>query len=270
VSKFLALRKLFREHKFSELDKQAEQMRRQSWPSGRFYIDDFYNNIIGIDEDELDAAWQKRIAKIKKWADESPQSVTPKIALANVLHNYGLRARGHGWAYQVSDENGKLMQERMLAAHQALDQVKERTPDWYAAAQDIALEQGWEPDVYDHMVDECRKKYPAYCTVVFNKVNWLLPRWYGQPGDLEKYTADEAAKLPGIEGDILYARVVAHLDASYVGDAFHETKLEWLRTRSGMKEIIRRYPDAIVQRAQLAMLAMEAGDKATAETAFAK
>ncbi len=64
-------------------------------------------------------------------------------------------------------------------------------PNWYSLRQKVALGQGMDRKEYDSIVAEGRKNFPDFAAIVTNKFYFLLPRWYGQEGEAEKYLAEK-------------------------------------------------------------------------------
>ena len=81
----------------------------------------------------------------------------------------------------------RLKDERLGLAMAVLnDMMPERIqcPGWYSTAQRVARLQSWSRDDYDLVVDEGLKKYPEFTNLHFERAYFLLPRWYGEEGDI--------------------------------------------------------------------------------------
>jgi tetratricopeptide (TPR) repeat protein len=255
---------------FADMDLLAAEMlaSKKIWPSGRRYINNFFAVIDSLEATGFDADWQVRIDLLKQWIATRPDSTTAKIALARLLESYAWKARGRGWSDSVTAVGWKKFAERLAEAKAILDQIKDKPAEWYPVTQRCALGQGWEAGPYDAMVEECRKRYPDYDLTVFSKCYWLQPRWHGEPGQFESYLASEANKRPGKAGDMLYARSAWYLDAYGIDNIMNEGKLSWPRVKSGMHQVVNQSPESLLAKGVLSVLAMEAGDKTTAQKAF--
>jgi tetratricopeptide (TPR) repeat protein len=266
---FPKVQKLLAAGNFVELDQYADQLRaaQTSFPSGRWYIDVF-NDQMKPGATQAEAKWQARMTVLEQWIKEKPESTNAKIALANFLTGYAWKARGSGWATQVTETGWSRFTERLKRADELLQQVKTRPPDWYGVAQRVALGQSWRKEEYDKMVNACLQKYPRYNLVVFQKVWFLQPRWHGEAGEADKFLDDQVKKLTAPEGDILYGRTLWWLDTTLT-DALSNTQLSWPRARAGLQALIKKNPDAIYAPGELSILALQAGDTAAAESAYA-
>ena len=57
----------------------------------------------------------------------------------------------------------------------------------------VALGQGWRRNEYDALYKKAVEGEATYYEFYFRKAYYLLPRWYGKPGEWERF-AEEAAK----------------------------------------------------------------------------
>lgn len=263
------VRKLMYSRDFAGLDKLAMGFResRKVLPTGRWCLDAFYTEINSLERAQSDEDWLAHIGMLKEWATKNPESVSAKIALIHVLRSYAWKARGGGWANSVSEDGWKLMGERMSEAEAVLDSIETKTPDWYSAAQTVALGQSWSKEKYNRMIQECQLKYPDYDTVILTKSYWLQPRWNGEDGDAEKYVEAEAAKRGTEDGDILYARSTLWLDRQ-IGDVFGETGMQWDRTKKGLIALRKKFPKSMMLFGDTSILALEENDMDLATKAF--
>lgn len=265
------VRTLLLEKKFDELEKIAQQARADV--SGKVIgkkpgnLSVFYRELNCLRKPNSEANWKKRLAIFQEWVKTRPDSATAKIALADVIQSYAWKARGGGYADSVSEEGWKGFEQRLDQAQKVLDKVTDRPPDWYSIAQTNGLGQIWDRKRYDALVDECQKKYPNYDKVIFEKFHWLQPRWHGQKGEAEKYLEAEAAKRSKTEGDMLYARTAVEEDRQ-IGSILYETKLKWPRIKDGFIALRKAFPNDLVLRGQMTILALQATDKAAAATSF--
>jgi tetratricopeptide (TPR) repeat protein len=166
-----------------------------------------------------DAEWLYQISKLKKWSESDAGSVTARVGLAQAYVGYAWQARGDGRANTVTEEGGRLFQERLDAARRVLDGAKsagQRCPHWYATMLGVALGQGWDPASYDQLFAEATAFEPSYTAYYEQKAYYLLPRWYGRQGDWARFAEEAASRVGGGEGSALYYRVVMSVTESSV------------------------------------------------------
>ncbi|MDR3615948.1 MAG: DUF4034 domain-containing protein [Candidatus Obscuribacterales bacterium] len=265
---YAKVKDLLKQNDFAGLDSYAFKIRQSpgSSASGKAPID-YFLGCTDMGSYQSEIQWANRLHTISKWMKECPNSDTAKIAYANLLVAYAWKARGDGWADSVTEEGWRLMAERLAQAETTLDQVQQRTPDWYSVSQRVALGQGWNRNRYENLVNECQTRFPKYKEVIFRKAYWLQPKWHGREGEAVKYVDAEANKLPGLAGDVLYAQIAWSLDFSFE-NVITDAHLNWERTKRGLKEIIRQHPESLQTRGELAYLAQQMGDKATQLSVF--
>lgn len=267
---FERMKELLRQKKFVELDQAIGSLQKDKtvFAEGNPVRGLFYAALESLNKEDFDSVWMERIGLAREWVKANPKSAPAKIVLARLLSSYAWKARGGGWANNVSENGWKVFGERLAECKAVLDQVKDRPAEWYTAMQRCALGQGWDKKDYDAMVNEGLKRYPDYDSIVFLKCYWLQPRWNGQEGEFEKYLATVADKRGGGAGDALYARACWYLDASTIHNVLGQTSASWPRVKSGLEYIIKTNPQSFLAKGMLSILAVEVNDLKTAAGAF--
>ncbi len=266
-------RKLFNEGAWSELEAVANQLRSQRLrlQGGAWALRVFYGTVSPAGPlTSTDAAWEAQIAKLQDWARQEPESPTPHIALANAYVNYAWKARGNGWANTVTPQGWQLLNQRLQLARQSLEQVAKsgsNDPEWYVAMQRVALGQGWTRAEVDNLVDAALNAEPGYFYFARAHANYLLPKWYGKPGETEQFAARVADRIGGLEGDATYFLVAATINCCRRMQA---PAMQWDRVRQGYFALEQLYGTNNYERNAFAYLALKAGDAQTAQQAFAK
>lgn len=269
--------KLFDNHQWTELDSLAERLRSQRlrFQGGGWQLHVLYcilsTNCANI---QSDAAWERRIATLQDWIRYSPSSPTPRIALADAYQEFAWKGRGTGFADTVAPEGWKLFDERVQKARQVLEESEEigrSDPEWCDARLRVAISQGWSRAEVEALADEALRKEPGYFYVARVVANYLLPKWYGAPGDTDQFVDAAADKIGGAEGDATYFFVAEILlvDEDRCSDC-SPPAMSWTRIRRGYAAIERLYGINNYELNALAFLAVHAGDAQTAQQAFNK
>jgi hypothetical protein len=135
----------------------------------------------------------------------------------------------------------------------------------------VLHDQGPDQDsLYWEIFNEGRRKFPDDFRLYAHAAYHLMPRWYGQPGDWERFATWCVDSLPDSLGAEFYSRIVED-QSTYVVNVFREsTGLSWERTKRGLEAWQRRRPQSIQPRSALAKLAWEAGQPEDAAQAFAQ
>jgi len=93
---------------------------------------------------------------------------------------------------------------------------------WWRAQITVALGQGWSRTDHDKLFEEAITFEPKFWYSDLAQAKFLMPRWYGEPGDWEK-VAEAGAGRPGGLGWESYARVVSDQRGCYA-DVFRNAK----------------------------------------------
>jgi len=253
---------------FAELDRIAAQLRssKVQCANGTWHLRCFYDGFAMLSDYLPGSAWTDRIATFQAWIKQYPDSITPRLALANVWDEWAWRARGGNYASDVSGKGWQLFEERLKKAAEVLEEARnleEKCPFWWDLSQRVALGQSWDRARYDRLFADAVYFEPLYSAFYANKNNYLLPRWFGRPGECAAFAEAAANELGGEEGDILYARLVWRLhamDTIKTGSITEGAGASWPRVRKGLEAILRRYPNSIAAASELCYLCCQHGE----------
>lgn len=264
---------LFNSGRYADLDTLAQQMQQQRsrFKGGAWRLHVLFGTLSSPGSaTATDAAWKAQIAKLEQWAQLSPTSPTPRIALAQTYLRFAWKARGHGYANTVTAEGWELFRERVQSARSTLEQsaaIAENSPHWYLEMQGVALDQQWDRAAFDSLAERALSHEPGYYYFAVSESNYLLPKWYGKRGDTEQYAAEVADRIGGDEGDAVYFHIAAAINCCKKTQA---PALSWPRVQRGFAAIESLYGSTNYERNVLAFLAVRNGDSATAEQMFAR
>jgi hypothetical protein len=267
-------RALCRQKAWDQLEVLAESYRHPHarFPSGRWKLSAFYDDL----EPEVKEAteprdWPGLLETLETWRVERPRSVTALTALASAHLGYAWTARGGGYAGSVESAGWRLFQERLGKARRYLEAAEElgsRDPETYVLFLTLARAEGWDGPRRQRMLDKAIAVAPGYHEIYLEEAFDLLPRWHGQPGDVERF-AEQAIDRCVDEGEGIYARIVYYLSGFYRADEFFETHpFSWPRARSGFETLQRLYPDSGRNLNAFCFVACFAGDRETAAGLF--
>ncbi len=242
-----SIRKAFEKGEFDLLEREADRLRRtqEKFGEGSFKLEHFYEALTEV-IDRTESRYQVDFARCQKWVTEYPDSLTPKLVLTDFYTDYAWDARGSGWSNTVTEEGWRLMKERLVKASQALasvTEVRKNDPQWFVLALRIGLGLNFDAAMMDKIVDAAIAAYPGYWPIDSARAHSLMPRWFGEDGDWERY-AESVMDRPSGVGDEAYARIVMRL-AGFHFDVFRETKASWPNTRKGLELMMERYPDSL-------------------------
>ena len=264
---------LFETSQYGQIDALAQQLRSQRlrFRGGAWKLTVLYGVINSPGSTTAtDAEWQAHMERLQSWIATDQSSPTPRIALAQAYLAFAWKARGTGFAKTVTPEGWTLFTQRIETARKTLEEAQDvsvNCPEWYRAMQTVALAKGWPRKQVDSLVQTAMVHDPGYYYFALAEANYLLPKWYGKPGDTALYASQVADALGGRDGDALYFLISAHVNCCKGTQApgMNET-----RVQRGFTAVDQLYGSTNRQRNEAAFLALRAGDTATAQTLFAR
>lgn len=259
---------------YAELEQVIAGLRERQdrYRSGNSRALHFYQVLGSLPPTELvtDQAYLKHFGRLEAWLAAEPKSSAVRIALAVGWLEYGWFARGSGYADTVSDADAQRLNDRAEKANGYLDEVEKLSSPldcgYYRARISVAIGLGNKPKMEWSRAG--LKLDPLCREVVYSMSRALLPRWFGEPGELEGFAAEAAKWTQTVAGDLHFSTVAIVAWDSYREDMFAAHPLEWSRVLQGFRDRERIFPHAVEHRDVLAAMAVLAGDYATAREQF--
>jgi hypothetical protein len=260
--------------KFDELEAMAEEFRTQKsrFPSGVWKLHFFYRGFRCRWEKPTTDEWNEFFAKLEQWKQEKPESVTAHIALGSAYIDYAWFARGGGWARDVTEEGWRLFRERLAKARETLEEGEKlptKDPELYRALLIVGRGQSWNPRRHDEVFRRGEQLEPMYHPLYFERATYLLPRWQGEPGDVERFAELAANKTKHLKGDAFYTRIAWSVAwTAYRDDFFEMYRFSWPRIKQGFFDIEKQFPNSLWNLNHFCYFACLAGDRETARQLF--
>ncbi len=258
---------------YEGLDTLAQKLRdsKEEFSSGTWKVSLVYTGL-GLSEQAPESEWNSHLAAVQEWVNARSNSITAYVALANELTTYAWKARGNGWAQDVTPEGWRLFALRLNQAVQILIRAKsldEKCPYWWSALLKTELGLNATRAQHDSTLNKAIEAWPGYCGFYNLRAKYLLPRWSGQQGEWESDLEDSASKLGGEEGDLLYARVAAYMNQQrFFTNMFQESAVSWPRVDKGFQIMEKRFTNSSYPLSEHACLAVLARDKRVASMCF--
>ena len=203
---------LFRSHQAHELARISELLRHS--PARARSGESLYAMWIDATSAylSLTASWNYAEAEglVQEWRAASGGAMHPDLAWGSALTNYAWQARGSGYGDTVSDEGARKFRERLQAAAACLARVQQSergNPALGEALLTVDRGLGSGLSTQREHARAARQADPESLSAACNLGGNLLPRWYGQPGDVERYVNEVAAQPGPLDGDEVYCRV---------------------------------------------------------------
>ncbi|MEP6913768.1 MAG: hypothetical protein ABI923_13490 [bacterium] len=264
----------FRKQDYSWIDREAGKLRvsKERLPGGYWKLKALYDAIYTpAGEQASDGDWQDQITKLEGWVQQRPQSITPRVALAEAWWSYAWKARGTGKAETVSDVAWEVFNKRLSIAAQVLYEaatLKEKCPEWYVTSLRVGLSQSWDREVFERLFAEAVKLEPTYYYLYQAKAIYLLPRWFGMEGEWERFAEESALRVGGHEGDIIFFAIYSGMLSIHDITFMNSHQLAWPRLKAGFRSIEKLYGMAPHRLNQACYFAVSSGDKKTAVELF--
>jgi hypothetical protein len=267
---------------YDKLDELAAKLRssKDHYPDGFWKLNEVYyalavsNNIYGLEmfNNIPDTSFENRLAELQDWVKAKPESITARVALANVQVDYAWDARGGDHADKVKDEGWHLFGERLNEAAKTLLEItnmNDKCPTYWTLMISVGLGKQLPKEQLEDIFNQAIASEPDFVGYYVSRANFLLPRWYGSKGEWENELAKSADKMGGDDGDALYAQVVWSLNRhTYFDNIFKENNLSWPRVKKGFEVLERRYPNSLAVKNEGAYLAVFARDAQGAREFF--
>jgi len=265
--------------RYDELDARARELRtsKARFGNGLWKLPYFYMafDSLGSSEswypvafDGQNPDWNEVFSRLKEWREAKPWSVTARIALAEAWIAYAWEARGTSYAHKVNEQQWALFRERLSESAAALEGAKgleEKCPEWWSAAMRLALGQGWDKARYRALLEEAVAFEPEYNSFYTSQAYYLLPRWYGEPGEWQREAARWLERFGSPRGEEIYAMIVWNFrDAGMADELIEEKEIDWALTKRSFLVLRQKYPDSFEIESLFAVLSRHARDRAQA------
>jgi hypothetical protein len=270
------VRELLEKEKFDQIDRQAasERSSKARFSGGGWKLPTLYVALSGpaSDSDATDIEWTTRIETLKRWISQRPDSITPRVALADAYLGYAWKARGSGYADKVTDEGMKLFDERAELAKTTLDDaaaLKEKCPQWYNVMQIVALAQGWSKAQAARLFEHAIAFEPTFHYYYQAYAKYLLPKWYGEEGDSEQFADAISSRIGGKQGSIIYFEIAAGVGCHCSNETLLQ-HMSWTKMQQGYAALEELYGTSPLRLNQFAYMAVKMRDAGVAQPVFAR
>ena len=270
----IAVRHLFDEEKFDELEAIAAKARSQKerFLGGAWKLYVFYTTIQGPGSlTSTDAVWTAHLERLRRWIGAKPESITPRVALAQAYLRFAWKARGEGYRDTVTSDGWKLFGERVQQARETLEnaeKVSTKDPQWYSDMQAVALAQRWNRSQADDLLQKASDLEPKYFYFYSAHAYYLLPKWYGKPGDAETFAQTIADRLGGPDGDLVYFEIALIDNCCNAKEQMPD--LSWDRIKEGFGALEQLYGSTNYQLNAVAFMAARQRDSEFAQQIFGR
>jgi len=269
--------KLAAQEDFAQLEKIAQQDRTEKgrllgavWKIQSFY-DGASRPVSGGRLKDADYALQ--VARIKKWIAAYPDSTAAHLTLAFLYLNFASFARGTDHADKVSDSQWGDYNSRTAQAKAILleaSKLKEKDPFWYYAMLLVAHNEGWDKAHFRELFDQAVTFEPNYYHYYRAYANYILPQWYGEPGELQDFANEVSSKMLEPNSSMTYFQVMSS-NACYCQEALKDLpNIDYPKFKQGYNNVARLFGVSNLNANRFAFVAAMFKDQESAHEAFAE
>ena len=196
---------------WAEIESGLEKVRQQrkTNPAALYELEFAYDSLAAPGFTQS-PSMVEHLAELEKYRSEFPQSPAPLLAQGKAYINYAWEARGSGFAYTVTEEGWELFRTRIAKARELLEQSLElgaKDGEIFAALLLAARGEGRSLEETRAVLEEGIKLDPAYMRMYTAMTEYLLPRWHGEPGDVERFAVEMKDRLQGDIGLDAFAHI---------------------------------------------------------------
>jgi hypothetical protein len=265
-----AVAQLLKQEQFSELDCLADAARagKTRFSGGAWKLRQFY---IGLDSPRpghpTEEDWTGHLQLVERWRAQNPNSIAAPIVLAESYISYGWDARGDGSVEKVSESGWKLFAARLDRAKAILDEVAPaKCPDWYVAMLNVARGRSWELSQHYAIFNEAIAFEPGYQYFYRMLADYLQPKWAGGEGDPARFAEEQANRVAGDAGDVLYFFISEGIVCACQESEF--AHFSWSRLQKGYSALEKQHGTSLVSLNSFALMASNVSDWETADSTF--
>ncbi|HEY2915247.1 MAG TPA: DUF4034 domain-containing protein [Candidatus Angelobacter sp.] len=269
------VRSLLRQEKFEALDQMADTARstKARLPGGFWTVHIIYGGLMqpeGGTFDSSEGDWIGHLARLQAWVKQRPNSISARVGLAAAQLQYAWRARGGGYADQVTDDGWKLFQQRAeMAAKTLMDasSLPAKCPEWFLTMQLTARALGESKEAQTAIFAKAVAFEPDYQYFYRTQAEMLMPKWEGEEGEMAEFAAKAADRIGGKKGDMIYYQIATFLNCGCDNDR-GLNGLAWARIKRGYMDVEEQYGESIANLNAMAYMAGIGGDPAYADETF--
>lgn len=258
---------LYTNEDFAALESQITNFRdnKLRFASGDWKLDHFYNAITEKHGKQVIHELENDIARIEKWKQAYPNSVTPAILLIKSYIDLAWKYRGSTFSQGVTKAGRANFDKYLSKAAKLIATINDKThasrdPQLYVASMTVCVGLGQLNECLLTLLNKATSYDPDYYAIHTKTAPYLLRRWNAPSGAVEGY-ADTVVKATENTG--MYARIADSV-YSYIGkNDFKQYEFDWNHIHDGFENIVKKYPANFYQLHAYARMACYYNDYTT-------
>jgi hypothetical protein len=214
--------------------------------------------------------WSAYRDRMSRWVGQQPESVTARVAMAQAELLYGWELRGAGELGTIPQDRFDRFMVQVRQAETILNGASElqvKCPEWYDVMLQVARAKGWELQDMNTLLERAVAFEPGYFYVYLQQALTLTAKWRGREGDVEKFAEEQANRVGGKAGDILYWQIAQSVMVNPELQKMPQ-HFVWSRALVGYQALVEQYGASLVRQNQIAFMAARFGDYMAADDVF--
>lgn len=257
---------------FDALERQNAVLRQPGHfdPDGSLQLEQFRNALVLVFENKeanAEPYLRELEALTLQWATEHPTSALAHTMHADALLAHAWSYRGGGYVNEVPPEAWREFKAYLMRAFEYLKAHADVAfTDSYAHDTLLRIGRGlgWNATQLEAIAQDGLKRNPEDYALYFKVMTSLLPKWGGDPKDLDKFIRRAAEQTRAAQGMAMYARLYsAAAEEQFEHELFQDSYADWALVKQGWEDLLARYPDSPGRRNRYAYMACLAKDRTT-------
>jgi tetratricopeptide (TPR) repeat protein len=230
---------------------------------GQFLLNLAYEKLCDVEETQN--SYAKRIFQLKAWLTQHNSSHFANACLGIIHIDYAWYARGGGFASTITEEGGRLFEERLLTAKDYLEKaysLDQSDPAVPAKLISVATGLGLERDEMERQFRRAVLADPAHHQAYFNKLMYLMPKWHGSKEEMFSFARESVRKAPP-KSRIPMVLATAHWEMykrSGKNASYFRNPNFWKEVKVVYQTVTKSFPEARTTHNWFARTAYLAGD----------
>ena len=268
-------RELLAAKNYDELERISRELRIHpgKYRNGRGRDWRFYWTPLSANSNEMqEEDFERSFKAVEGWLKAVPDSVSARLAMAHLWHKYAFFARGDEITEAIPEKQLEMFATRNQKAAEFLDEIAKQPSDidnvYRRLRLEIAKGLGKKPDV--QLVYDALKSDPLNMELVHGMTICLLPRWFGEPGELETFADEVVRRTEKSCGNFQYITVVLATKEILKEYVLQTHQFDLAKIREGFLDVQKTYPQAREYLDDEAQLQYLSGDVAGAISTLQK
>jgi tetratricopeptide (TPR) repeat protein len=232
-----------------------------------------YEKLCNVQEPER--SYVTKIAQFKSWLNQYNSSHFANACLGIVYIDYAWDARGGGAGNTITQEGGRLFEERLLTAKDYLEKaysLDQSDPHVPASLITVAVGLGLERVEMEKQFKRAILADPTDNEAYFAKLMYLMPKWYGSREEMFSFAREAVRKAPA-NSMIPMVLLGAHLEVyrrSGENASYFRNPNVWKELKQVFQTASKSFPESKTTNNWFARTAYLAGDYEVARNELKK